>query len=448
MNHRRPNFDELTPDDLFRPEPMDGSRTGGTIAGEVLYSSREPIPPNRPEISPAQQTQMLPQPWDGQQPPQQPSGQPEYFGDATGVGPAPGAMGPGPMGPGAMGGGTRPDGGEASTQFLPPFPAAPVDRSGPTTVGQWQPQPQPGYGGGYQQQPGYDGGYQEQPGYEQGYDQGYQPGYAEPQPYPQPAQPSYGQQVPYGQPTQSGYDRQPPYGQQAGAGYPGGGYSGGGTGAGGPGGAGGGRGGRRFSNRAIAIAAIAVCAVLGVGAAALAAGGGSGSGTAAAAASSSSTPSASAGAVGESTVQAQALSDLLATAANGRSAVIAAVGNVDGCRSLSQSQKDLTTAAGLRQQLIQQLALLQTDQLSHGTELVAELRRGWQASADADTHYAAWAGQSAASCAHTHKPVSGGELAQGDAASGTASEAKAKASKLWDAIAAATGMPKRSGSQL
>jgi hypothetical protein len=40
------------------------------------------------------------------------------------------------------------------------------------------------------------------------------------------------------------------------------------------------------------------------------------------------------------------------------------------------------------------------------------------------------------------------QLAQGDAASGTATEAKAKASKLWNEIAAKTGMPERSGSQL
>ncbi len=455
MNHRRPNFDELTPDDLFRPEPVDGPRTGGTIAGEVLYSSREPIPPSRPQISPAQQTQALPQPWDGHRQ-QQPSGQPEYFGDATGITPAPAPLGGGPAGGplgGGVGGGLRPDGGEASTQFLPPFPAAPVDQSAPTAVGQWQPQPQPqpGYGGGYQEQPGYDQGYGQ--GYDQGYEPGYQPGgYVEPQPYPQGGQdraapqPSYGHQVSYGQPVQQpGYDRQQPYGQQPGGGYQGGGYSGGGQGAGGAGGAGGGR---RFSNRAIAIAAIAVCAVVGVSAAALASGGGGGSKSATATASTSAGPSASAAGVSQETVQAQALSDLLATAANGRSAVIAAVANVEGCKNLSQSQRDLTTAAGLRQQLIQQLGLLQTGQLTHGTELVAELRRGWQASADADTHYAAWAGESVASCAHTHKPDTGGELGKGDAASGTASEAKAKASKLWNVIAAATGMPERSGSQL
>ena len=436
MNHRRPNFDELTPDDLFRPEPVDTGRTGGTIAGEGLYSTREPIPPAQPQtgqpqamppqIGPSQTTQALPQPWDGHQP-QQPSGQPEYFGDATAVAPV-------PMAPG----------GEASTQFLPPFPAAPHDLPVPAPPGQWQPQPPQTYGGGYSEQQGYQQqGYQqpyEQPGYDQGY-----PGQQQqaPQP-PYGARPGYGQQGGYQQPgPQPGYEQQS-YGQQ----QPGGGYGGGGFG-GGPGSRGPGGSGpvRRFSNRAIGITAIAVCAVVGVGAAALAASGGTPA-KPLSSASGSAAPSASASGAGESTVQAQALSDLLATASNGRSAVIAAVTAVDHCQNLSQSQKDLTTAAGLRRQLIQQLGLLQTDQLSHGAELVAELRKGWQASADADSHYAAWAAASAASCAHAHKPQSGGELAQGDAASGTATEAKAKASKLWNEIAAKTGMPERSGSQL
>ena len=457
MNHRRPNFDELTPDDLFRPEPVDGARTGGTIAGEVLYSSREPIPP-------AQPTQALPQPWDGQQQPPYPttSGQPEYFGEVTSVGgalPGPGPM-PGPLGAGPLGGGPMPPGGEGATQFLPPFPQPEpgYDYSAPQTYGSGYPDQGQGPLQGQAQGPLQNQGYADQG---QLQDQGYQ----DPQAYPQQQggqiqpyggqqasyggqqasyggqQASYGQPTAYGQPVQQpSYGGQPPYGQQ-----PGGGYSGGGSGYAAPGGGGSAR--RRFSNRAIAIAAIAVCAVVGISAAALA-GGGGGAAKSGTTASSSVSSSASTAPVSESKVQAQALSDLLATAANGRSAVIAAVGNVKGCQSLSQSQQDLTTAAGLRKQLIQQLGLLQTNQLAHGSELVGELRQGWQASADADTHYAAWAAQSVSSCAHTHHPSTGGQLEQGDAASGTATDAKAKAARLWNDIAKQTGMPERSGSQL
>ncbi|QMU74976.1 hypothetical protein GXW83_03560 [Streptacidiphilus sp. PB12-B1b] len=421
MNHRRPNFDELTPDDLFRPEPVDPGRaaTGGTIAGEVLYSSREPLPQPWQEQGPG----MGQGPGLGQA--TESTGQPEYFGEATGVAPTVGPMAGAPVA-------------EASTQFLPPFPAAPADPA-PTAVGQWQPQ-QTGYG--YQQPQGYDQGYQQQPGQQQGhqpqgYDQqGYdQPGYAQQPPYGQQAQPSYG-------------GHQPGYGGGPAAGGYGGGQQGGRPGPGaGSGGSGGSLRGR-FSNRAIALAAIAACAVVGVGAAALAAGGGSGTKTGTTASSSVAPSGSAAAGASQATVQAQALSDLLATAANGRSAVIAAVGNIKDCQSLDQSRQDLTTAAGLRKQLVQQLDLLQTDKLTDGTELVSALRQGWQASADADSHYAAWASASKESCAHTHKPKGGGQLAEGDAASGTATTAKAKASRLWNVIAGATGMPKRSGSQL
>ncbi len=402
MNHRRPNFDELTPEDLFRPEPSTGARQlPGTIPGEVLHSSQEPIP------------------WDAQG--HQASGEPEYFGDPTGVLPLPAHGLPDP----------NSSGGEASTQFLPPFPAAPGDpgalggpgapgATAPTALQQWQPQ-QPGYGGGYQQQPSYE---------------------AAPSGY---GQQTYAQQQTYTQPLQ-----QPQYGAQQAGGNGGQGVgqgSGQGSVRGGGPGARPGQGGRRISNRTIAAIAIAACAVIGIGAAAMLDGGGTPA-QASTAAGASASASASGASNTQEKIQAQALSDLLATASNGRSAVITAVGNVKGCQSLAQSQQDLTTAAGLRRQLIQQLDTLQTDALPNGTELVKVLREGWQASADADAHYAAWADQSKSSCAHKHQPKAGGELSDGDAASGMASADKAKASELWNTIADATGMPRRSSIQL
>lgn len=393
MNHRRPNFDELTPEDLFRPEPPTGfGQKPGTIPGEVLHSSQEPLP------------------WDA--PGHQASGEPEYFGDPTGVMPMPPHGLPGP----------NSSVGEASTQFLPPFPAAPTDpgATAPTALQQWQPQ-QPGYGGGYQQQTAY-----------------------EPQPAYEPAPSGYGQ-TQYGQQPQTYTQpvQQPQYGAQQPGGNGGqGGVRGGGSGSRS------GSGGRRISNRTIAAIAIAACAVIGIGAAAMFADGDTPAQASTTAGASASAPASSGASNSQEKVQAQALSDLLATASNGRSAVITAVGNVKSCQSLGQSQQDLTTAAGLRRQLIQQLGTLQTDALPNGTELVKVLREGWQASADADAHYAAWAGQSKSNCAHKHQPKAGGELSQGDADSGMASADKAKASQLWNSIADATGMPRRSSVQL
>jgi hypothetical protein len=389
LNQRRHNSsDELTPDDLFRPEPMDGSRTGGTIAGEVLYSSQETMP------------------WTGAGQ-QQASGQPEYFGDATAIAPAPDYR--------------RPDGGEASTQFLPPFPAAPAA----STVSEWQPQ--------QQQQPTY-GGYQEQPQYDQQAPYEQPPPYEQPHPYQQ--QPSYQQQVSYQPQPQQGYAPPPP---------PAGGCQGGYQDApkqGRPAL-------RRPSNRLIAVVAVAACAVVGiVSAVALSGGGTSSAATVTPSASASSGAVAGAAAGADDKVQAQAMSDLLSTASNGRAAVISAVANVAQCQDIGQSQQDLSRAAGLRQQLIQQLGALQVNGLTGGSELVADLRKGWQESALADQHYAQWAAESKGSCGKSHKPVSGGALSQGDASSGRASAAKEKASKLWNAIAAQTGLPTRSSTQL
>ncbi|MFC1433355.1 hypothetical protein ACEZDB_22170 [Streptacidiphilus sp. N1-3] len=323
MNHRRPSHDELTPEDLFRPEPAQGT----TIPGEVVRSSEMP--------------------WNSPQPQQ-----PEYYGE------------PQPQAPYQQ---VQPPAEEASTQFMPPFPAA----------------PQQSYGG-YSPQ--------------QDYGRGYQP----PVP-PQAAPPGPAGRAP-----------------------------------------------RRFSPMVIGIAVVAGCAVLGIGVAAAVSGGGSGTGTAGSGASASSSASASSAAGGAPAdqAQAQALSDLLKGAANSRSAVVAAVGDIEHCQNLDGAAQDLSAAATSRGQLVQQLEGLQTDKLPDGTELVTALKEGWNASKNADTHYAAWAKQSKSSCDHKHKPAAGGEKRAGDSASSTATVAKQKASRLWDAIASPTGLPKRSSIQL
>jgi hypothetical protein len=126
LNHRRPSHDELTPEDLFRPEPPQAQRPGGTtIPGEVVRSN------DMPWNAPAQ---------------------PEYFGEA------PAAYQPAPYQPPQY-----PQAEEASTQFMPPFPAEPqqqtqIQQPYPQQQAPQQPPQQP-YGG-YQQQ-GY--GYQAPP---------------------------------------------------------------------------------------------------------------------------------------------------------------------------------------------------------------------------------------------------------------------------------------------
>ncbi|MFC1415298.1 hypothetical protein ACEZDE_01365 [Streptacidiphilus sp. N8-3] len=342
MNHRRPNNDELTPDDLFRPEPQSAQPGGTTIPGEVVRST------DMPWNAPAQQ-------------------QPEYYGEYQ---PQPYQQ-PQP-------------GGEESTQFMPPFPAEPQQPYGAA---------QQGYGQqDYTQQ---SAGYGQQPQSQQGYG-----GYQAPPP-----------QAPYG------------------------------SAPAGPG--------RRFSPRAIAVGVVAACAVVGIAVgAALSGSGGNASAAGTPGPSASGSASAKAAGSGVNQAQAQALSDLLKSASNSRTSVIAAVDDIKHCQNLGQAEQNLTTAAGMRGQLVTQLGTLQTDGLPGGAELVTALKQGWTASQSADTHYAAWAKASGSNCAHKHQPKDGGELQAASSASSDATVAKTKASRLWDAIAEKTGLPSRTKSQL
>ncbi|MFC5910766.1 hypothetical protein [Streptacidiphilus monticola] len=281
-----------------------------------------------------------------------------------------------------------------ATQFLPPMPASPqVYPQQPYPQQQFPPaQPQQPYG----QQP---------PPYPQ---QGYQ------QPYGAPAQTAY--QQPVGTPA---YDDEPPARR-------------------GP------------STRAIAVGVVAVCAVLGIGMGLLMNGSGSATaGTTGSTATAQSTGSSAASAPAGTDPQAQALWGLLQNAASSRSAVVAAVENIGNCQNLAQAAQDLRQAAQQRRELINQLGQLQVDHLQQGSALADALRTGWTNSAQADEHYANWADANKDSCGHKKHHLGHNEEKQaGDAASGDASRAKATASRLWNAVAAANNLPKRSPLQL
>ncbi|MEY9872279.1 hypothetical protein ABH931_001753 [Streptacidiphilus sp. MAP12-33] len=336
MNHRRPNPDEITPDDLFRPD-------GGPTAA---YGA-----------------------------PLQPS-----------------------------------EGQAAATQYLPPMPPAPqaqpypqatqpMQQSYPAQGGfPQQPQPQTQQYGGYQQggydQPGYD-----QPRYDQGggYDQG---GYDQ-----------------YG--DHGSYDEDPHR--------------------------------NRPSMRTLGIAVVAVCAVVGIGLGALLSGGSSGSGAQAGKGPAKHGATAGADHTGDKAAQlAQAtkLSGLLDQAASNRQAVIAAVDAINHCQGLQQDQQTLTTAAQDRANLVTQLGQLQVDALPSGQDLVTKLTAGWNASQQADLHYAAWAAQAAPGCQKKHHAKQDGEYASAVGASSEATQAKREAAELWNRIAAANNLSPKAYTQL
>ncbi|SEK21273.1 hypothetical protein [Streptacidiphilus jiangxiensis] len=343
MNHRRPNPDELTPDDLFRPDDGPTAAYGAPLQEpEVQAAATQYLPP----MPAAPDAQSYPSPAYGQ--PTQPVGQ----------------------GYGAPG----------FPQQTQPFAQ--------------QAQPTQQYGGyqqnGYQQ--GGQGGY-EQGGYEQG---GYE---------------QYD--------DRDSYDEDPHR--------------------------------NRPSMRTLGIAVVAVCALAGIGLGALLSSGSSGgaeAGKGAKSAKHGATAAANPGDKAAQLDQAKKLSALLETASSNRSAVVAAVANVSHCQALPQAQQTLTQAAQARASLVTQLGQLQFDALPSGQELVNKLTAGWQASQQADEHYAAWAQQSIGICQKKHHPKEGGDATAAQQASSTATLAKSEAADLWNHIATANGLPPKDPHQL
>ncbi|MET7690848.1 hypothetical protein ABZT06_23210 [Streptomyces sp. NPDC005483] len=257
------------------------------------------------------------------------------------------------------------------------------------------------------------------------------PRFAQPEAVPPPygaQQPAYGAQQP-------SYGAQPPYGPTGGASYDDG-----------------DRGGGKRS-RVPVIAAVGIgIVVLGIGAGALLAGGGGGDGG-----DKNQTVSATAPASGGSSspaadpakAQAVELDKLLADSGNSRSSVISAVANVKSCKNLGQAAKDLRDAAAQRTGLVTRLKALPVDQLTAHAELTDALTKAWQASASADNHYAAWADQAAGKkgCKKGQARATG-QTAAGNRDSGTASTEKARAARLWNAIAEKYSLTERTATQL
>ncbi|MDI5909565.1 hypothetical protein QDK90_32190, partial [Streptomyces sp. 12257] len=304
-----------------------------------------------------------------------------------------------------------------ATQFIAPVPG---QTPGAHYGGERQPPSE--FDNLFRGGPGADGGAastQQMPRFAQ--PEAVPPAYGAPQPSYGAQQPSYGAQPPYGPPGGDVYDD-------------------------------GDRGGRGRS-RVPVIAAVGIgIVVLGIGAGALLAGGGGGDGgdknqtvsATAPATDGSASPSAD-----PAKAQAAELDKLLADSGNSRSSVISAVANVKSCKNLGQAAQDLRDAAAQRTGLVTRLKALPVDQLPSHAELTDALTKAWQASASADNHYAAWADQSAGKkgCKKGQARTTG-QTQAGNRDSGTASTEKAKAARLWNAIARKYSLTERTATQL
>ncbi|MER7565892.1 hypothetical protein ABTZ93_23410 [Streptomyces sp. NPDC097941] len=471
------------PDQGYQPQAQDWSQppaqTWGTPQQQPggIPPQAQPQPQPQSQPLPPQQGQVAPYETPGTGAPQQQQATPGYNTDEPTSYYLPPVGQPLPSAaPGTPASAPLPPADEGATQFIPPVPSAPASPEGatqylpPVRPGALPPEvsaeaarfpgqypqapygaptgpdaeatqfiaPVPGqapgasYGGDRQPPSDFDNLFRGGPGGDGGADSTQQmPRFGRPESVP-PAyaaqQPSYGAQ----QPT---YGAQPPYGPPGGDLYDDG-----------------DRGGRRRS-RVPVIAAVGIgIVVLGIGAGALLAGGGGGDGgdkNQTVSASAPATDGSSAPAADPAKAQAVELDKLLADSGNSRSSVISAVANVKSCKNLGQAATDLRNAASQRTGLVTRLKTLEVDQLPNHAELTDALTKAWQASASADSHYAAWADQAGGKkgCKKGQARTTG-QTQAGNRDSGTASTAKAEAARLWNAIAKKYSLTERTATQL
>ncbi|MFF9350976.1 hypothetical protein [Streptomyces sp. NPDC014734] len=216
-----------------------------------------------------------------------------------------------------------------------------------------------------------------------------------------------------------------------------------------------GRGGRTRKRPHVTLiaAVVAGCAVVGLGAGALMSGGDNKDADnkqpVAAASSPAGEPSQQAP-EDPAKPQAEALDKLLADSNNSRAAVIDAVEKTKNCKDLDQAVTDLKDAARQRRDLVTRLQGLSVDKLPDHQQLTTALTKAWQASASADDHYAAWAGQAKNNkkvCKHG-KARTTTETQQATARSGEASKEKQQAARLWNVIASKWELTRRTAVDL
>ncbi|MFG3308453.1 hypothetical protein [Streptomyces wuyuanensis] len=327
-------------------------------------------------------------------------------------------------GPGAL----PPENQAESTQYLPPV----AHQNAPHQNAAQQGTPAPPPGAPFGIRPGAPGDRQPPAEFDNLFrSEAGGAGGAEATQYLPPVQePAYGAQPPYASPGGRASRRSPDSGTSA-------------------------RGASRNSSRLPLIAAVVVgCAVLGLGASALMFGGGEddegkGVNTGVAAATSPAAESSEEAADDPAKAQAVELDKLLADSNDSRAAVIRSVESIKTCQNLDQAASDLRGAAEQRRGLVTRLQDVPVDELPDNQALTASLRKAWEASASADDHYAAWAGQ-----VKEKRGCKGGkarntsQTAQGNVQSGVATKAKREAATLWNRIATKYDLTERRAEQL
>ncbi|RII11756.1 hypothetical protein DSC45_27990 [Streptomyces sp. YIM 130001] len=133
--------------------------------------------------------------------------------------------------------------------------------------------------------------------------------------------------------------------------------------------------------------------------------------------------------------QAEKLDKLLEDSNNSRAAVIRSVELIKSCKNLPQAARDLRGAAKQRNGLVARLGELKVDKIPDNAKLTASLNKAWKASASADNHYAAWAGETCKGKGKNKKAGQTPHKRSGDRQSGVASASKKEAVATWNPLA-------------
>jgi hypothetical protein len=136
--------------------------------------------------------------------------------------------------------------------------------------------------------------------------------------------------------------------------------------------------------------------------------------------------------------QADAVYALIAPSKGLTSQAGSAISDVAACRNVAAAQQTFTDVATHRQTQADQVKGLPVDKIPGGTQLIADLNKAWQYSADSERELAAWATDNAG-C--TGKPGTNDKRSQADADATKAGTAKGVVVSEWNAMAAKTGQP-------
>lgn len=137
---------------------------------------------------------------------------------------------------------------------------------------------------------------------------------------------------------------------------------------------------------------------------------------------------------------AQGLAQLLVSSVSDRSAVVAAVGDVNACGSgLSQDARTFQQAAAHRQQLLGQLGSL-PGASTLPAQMIQDLSNAWQASRQADQDFAAWAGDENSGSGCTQDDSGNANYQAANGPDNEATTAKQEFVRLWNPIATQYGL--------